>query len=126
MKLLLPRCSGDGLQRGGRATPSLLPVQINVAVPAGKGEAGSVFYRAVRDKLVVWKNKFLCQAPVMVMGRYCGGGENHTFFKLEEKGTHLYLQVLSSPVLTWLRRCSADILLFSSVYSEMKLSGPST
>lgn len=45
MKLLVPRHSGDGLQRVGRATPSLLPVQISVAVPAGKGEAGSGFYR---------------------------------------------------------------------------------
>lgn len=62
----------------------------------------------------MWKNKLLCQAPVV--GRYCGGGENNTFFKLEEKGTHLCLQVLSSPVLlTWLSRCSADVLLFSYV-----------
>lgn len=43
IKLLVPRCSGDGLQRAGSATPSLLPVHINVAVPAGEGEAGSVF-----------------------------------------------------------------------------------
>ena len=37
--LLVPRCSSDGLQRVGRATPSLLSVQIDVAVPVcGRGE----------------------------------------------------------------------------------------
>lgn len=37
--LLMPRCSSDGLQRVGRATSSLLSVQINVAVPVcGRGE----------------------------------------------------------------------------------------
>lgn len=79
----------------------------------GRGEAVSGFYGVAETRLAVWNNKLLCRAPVMVMGKYRGGGENNTFSKPEEKGTHLCLQVLSSPVLlTWLSRCSADVLLF--------------
>lgn len=114
--LLVPRCSGD--ERSAEEGELCLVSSLCRSMWLSQGMPGQylLFYRVVETGwLCVWKNNLLCQAPVMVMEKHHGGGENNTFSKLEEKGTQRCLQVLYSVLLTCLSRCSADVLLFSCV-----------